>query len=148
MRLGRAQAVIIRENKVLFGYGKVGERLGHFFIGGGVEIGETSTESVLREVREELNVKGKIIFKLRKEVLDEHFTFLIDICNQECTLGYDPEEDGWEEDKLSLQKLIWVPLNEKERFTSIDIAYFMELIEECNERMFNPEWLMEMKQLV
>ena len=148
MKLGRAQAIIIRENKVLFGYGKVGERLGHFFIGGRVEIGETSSESVLREVMEELNVKGEIIFELKKEILEDHFTFLIDICNQECTLGYDPEEDGWEEDKRSLQKLIWVPLSEKERFTSIDKAYFMKLIEACNERTFNPEWLIQMKQLI
>ena len=148
MRLGRAQAIIIKDNKILFGYGNIGGNLRHFFIGGGVELGETASEAVLREVREELNVKGEIIFKFRKEISEKHFTFLIDIGNREYSLGYDPEELGWKEDRLSLQQLIWIPMSEKKRFTSIDIAHFVVLVEECNERMFNPEWLMEIKQIV
>jgi len=148
MRIGRAQAIIIEDNKILFGYGNIGGKLGHFFIGGGIEVGETACEAVLREVNEEINVKGKIIFEFRKEVSEKHSTFLIDIGRAQCTLGYDPEEVGLNKKWLTLQKLIWLPLRNKESFTSIDLAYFILLIEECSKRKFKPEWLMELKQLV
>jgi len=148
MRIGRAQAIIIEDNKILFGYGNIRGKLGHFFIGGGIEVGETACEAVLREVNEEINVKGKIVFEFRKEVSEKHFTFLIDIGKEKCTLGHDPEEAEWEKKCLTLQQLVWIPFSDKERFTAIDKAHFMILIEECIERKLNPEWLTELKQLV
>ena len=147
MRLGRAQGIIIRDNKALFGYGNIGSRNGHFFIGGGIETGETASEAVLREISEEANVRGKIIFQLKEGVLENHTTFLVDIGQQQCTLGYDPEEVESDKDKLALQKLIWIPLSDKEEFTSIDIDYFKNLIEECKERGIYPEWFEAISEL-
>ena len=147
MRLGRAQGIIIRDNKALFGYGKIKDRNGHFFIGGGIETGETASEAVLREISEEANVRGKIIFQLKEGVLENHTTFLVDIGQQQCTLGYDPEEEESDKDRLALQKLIWIPLSDKAEFTSIDIDYFKVLIEECKGRGIYPEWFSAISEL-
>lgn len=146
MRMGRAQAIIIRENKMLFGYGKIGKRHGHFFIGGGIEEGETPSEAILREIKEEANVSGEIIIQFKDEFLDNHYTFLVDIGDQECTLGYDPEEVGYEKQDKALQKLIWIPLMDIEQFTEIDKNYIKILVKECEECRYSPNWLNVIKE--
>lgn len=42
---------------------------------------------------EEAQVTGEIIFKFNRELASDHYTFLVDIGNQICKLGYDPEEE-------------------------------------------------------
>lgn len=143
----RAQAIIIRNNEVLFGYGKIGTRFGHFFIGGGIERGETPNEAVLREIREETNTHGKIIFQFSKEIKNNEYTFLVDIGEQSCELGYDPEDESFPEEK-NLQSLIWIPLNKKAKFTSIDIEYFRVIVNECKERGYKPSWIGLIEELV
>jgi 8-oxo-dGTP pyrophosphatase MutT (NUDIX family) len=138
----RAQAIIFRDDKVLFGFGQINKKgLGHFFIGGGLEGNETPEEAVIREVKEEANIDAKIIFKFENELKDFRHTFLVDIGNQKPSLGYDPEEAGLEKEMLSLQDLIWISLSDTDKFTTIDINYFKLLIEECKKRTYKPNWL-------
>jgi len=134
--------------KLLFGVGKItDDYYGHFFIGGGVESGETLEEAIVREIREEAHVEGKIIFRLGKEVLEHHHTFLVDIGDQTPVLGYDPEDE--ERNKAdcdkALQKLEFIPLFEVEQFTQIDIDYFKLLLEECKSKEYHPQWYRQME---
>lgn len=147
----RVQAVIIQNNKVLFGAGMMkGKDYRHFFIGGGVEEGDTLEEAIIRELREEANVDGAIIFKFANEYKENHHTFLLDIGNQSTSLGYDPEDEEINKDKhlRTLQKLEFISFSEYNKFTSIDIMYFKILLEECNRRCYLPEWYEELKKLV
>ena len=144
----RAQAIIIRDKKVLFGYGKVDSRFTHFFIGGGIEKEENPRSAVIRELKEEANVKGSIVFQFDKELNKNEYTFLIKIGEQKCELGYDPEEIYVEEKEKNLQRLIWIPLSDKNKFTNTDISYFKLLIEECEKKKYFPEWLLDLKGLV
>ena len=57
----RAVAIIIRDDKVALIHRKKEGRDYWVFPGGGVEDGETSQESVIREIQEELSLKGKVI---------------------------------------------------------------------------------------
>jgi len=147
----RVQAIIIQNNKVLFGAGIVnGKDFRHFFIGGGIEEGESAKEAVIRELKEETNVDGTIIFKFAKEYKENHHTFLVDIGNQRTILGYDPEDEEADMpiNLRTLQKLEFIPINEYDRFTIIDIKYFKILLEECNNREISLHWVTTMKRLV
>jgi len=147
----RAQAIIIQNNKVLFGAGIIkGKELGHFFIGGGVEEGEGPEAAIIREIKEEANVEGEIVFKLSKEYMENHHTFLVYIGDRIVTLGYDPEEEEIEKEAhlRALQRLMFIPLNEDGRFSLIDIEYFKLLLEECNTRDCFPKWHRDMEMLV
>lgn len=133
----RVQAIIIQDKKVLLGYGcidKKSGKMGHSFIGGGVEDGESEEEAIIREIREEANINGEIIFKLKNGKLDKHTTFFVDIGDQQPVLGYDPEEENMEDEKKALQGLKYVSLKEKNQFTKIDIEYFKILIDEIKNK--------------
>jgi len=134
----RAQAIIIRNNKMLFGYGKILGELRHFFIGGRIEVGESSSETVLRELREEANVDGNIIFKFTNELQANHHTFLVDIGEAEVSLGYDPEEMYLPQEELSLKGLKWIDLENNYMFTDIDKEYFSLLMTECDRIGYDP----------
>ena len=90
----RVQAIIIQNDKVLFGAGMLkGKEFRHFFIGGGIEQGENPEDAIMREIMEEANVAGEIIFKFFVEYKEDHHTFFVDIGNKTVTLGYDPEDE-------------------------------------------------------
>lgn len=55
----RASAIIIKDNKILLQKSKCGE--GYCFPGGHVELGEITSEAMIREVKEEINIDAKII---------------------------------------------------------------------------------------
>lgn len=147
----RAQAIIIQNEKALFGFGLLNAKeFGHFFIGGGIEEGESPEDAIMRELMEEANVEGKIIFKFSKEYKEDHHTFLVDIGTKSITLGYDPEDEQVERatNLRTLQKLEFIPINKYDRFTLIDIEYFKILIEECNDRGFSSQGIITIKILV
>lgn len=147
----RVQAIIIQNNKVLFGAGILkGKEYRHFFIGGGIEEGETPEKAIIREIREEANVEWTIIFKFRNEYKENHHTYLVEIGEQEVFLGYDPEDEEVNKDiKLrTLQELEFIPLSECSRFSLIDVVYCKILLEECSNRSYFPEWYCQMKALV
>ena len=119
----------------------------HYFIGGAVEAGETPEDAIIREVMEEINVKGNIVFKFNKEIEKNSTTFLVDIRNKKPTLGYDPEEINEDLHQRTLQKLIFIPLKDKDDFTNIDINYFNVLLSECKVRNYYPKWHGELLEL-
>ena len=145
----RAQALIIRDGAVLFGYGKVkagGFR--HFFLGGGVEAGESADQAVLREVREEAGVRGSIRHRFSREIKPDHATYLVDIGEETPVLGCDPEEVALPLQERCLQKLIWISLDDAEEFTSIDHDYFELLLAEVETAGLDEPWIDAMRRLV
>jgi 8-oxo-dGTP pyrophosphatase MutT (NUDIX family) len=147
----RAQCIVIQNGEVLFGYGK-GH---HFFIGGRLEDGETPEQAALRELTEEANVEGTILFRIDEpaspdrlsSVYSDHATFLVDIGEQMPILGTDPEEAD-PGDEISLAGLEMVPLTDIAAFTWIDIRYFASLVSECVKRNAEFPWLGEMNDLL
>ncbi|MGR3766268.1 NUDIX domain-containing protein [Rossellomorea sp. NS-SX7] len=106
----RACAAIIKDDHILMVKMKRGEKEWWSLPGGGVESGETFEETVVREVKEEVNLSVKV---------DRHL-FTYDYSAGECRvylaeltgshvpeLGYDPEFSG-EEQKL--QEVKWWPI--------------------------------------
>ena len=73
----------------------VSGKLCHVFVGGGIEENETPEQAVLRELKEEANVDGKIIYGpvhiANKEHNHEYFFLLSINDDQMPKLGYDPE---------------------------------------------------------
>ena len=93
---GRAQCLVIRDNKILMVKHKIGDDEWHCSPGGGIEKGETPEQAAIRELREECLVSGKIIKKLSEYVdpLDDDmmfYTYQVEIGNQVPALGIDPE---------------------------------------------------------
>jgi ADP-ribose pyrophosphatase YjhB (NUDIX family) len=147
----RAQCIVIQNGEVLFGYGEDH----HFFIGGRMEDGETPEQAALREMTEEANVEGTILFRIDEpaspdrlsSVYSDHATFLVDIGQQMPILGSDPEEAD-SGDEISLAGLEMVPLSDIAAFTWIDIRYFASLVSECVKRNAGFPWLCEMNDLL
>ena len=147
----RVQAIVIQNDRVLFGYGKGY----HFFPGGGLERWETPEQGALRELKEEANVSGTILFGITEPAtpdalaseFDRHFTFLVDIEDQTPRLGYDPEETDTG-DRISLAGLDLIPLDRVESFTRIDIDYFTSLVLQCRRKNMDFPWLGKMEKLI
>jgi 8-oxo-dGTP pyrophosphatase MutT (NUDIX family) len=136
---------------VLFGYGK-GH---HFFPGGGLEDGETPEHGALRELKEEANVSGTILFRITEpatpsapaSVYNTHFTFLVNIEDQTPRLGYDPEETDTG-DEISLAGLELIPLDRIDSFTRIDVDYFKLFAAQCRSTNMYFPWLGKMETLI
>ncbi len=94
-KVGRAAAMVIRDHKILMVQHTVDGRSYFTLPGGGIEDNETPEEAAIRELYEECGVRGRII--RRTSVFSDpyadkqFFTFLVDIGNEEPSLGYDPE---------------------------------------------------------
>jgi 8-oxo-dGTP pyrophosphatase MutT (NUDIX family) len=110
---GRAQCIVVRDNKILMVRHCV-DGIQYFCTpGGGIEAGETPEQAVIRELQEECCVKGKIIKKISEYVdpFDNNkifYTFQLDIEEQIPKLGYDPEVL----DNPILIDIQWVSLTE------------------------------------
>jgi 8-oxo-dGTP pyrophosphatase MutT (NUDIX family) len=93
---GRAQCLVIRDNKILMVKHKHGKDEWFCSPGGGIEDGETPEQAAIRELLEECCVSGAIIKKLSEYIdpFDEKtifYTFHVDIGDQIPLLGDDPE---------------------------------------------------------
>ncbi len=139
----RVQALVVQDGGVLFGFGKGV----HFFPGGGLETGETPEQGALRELKEETNVEGNVVFRLSQDILPDTVTFLVDIRHQVPTLGCDPEETDTG-DRISLAGVEMIPLEQIGSFTQIDIDYFKVLVNECQTRNAAFPWLGKMQNLI
>ena len=119
---GRAQCLVVRNNKILMVKHKHNNDEWFCSPGGGIEKGETPEQAAIRELQEECNVTGTIIKKTSEYIdpfdNDNYFyTFHIDIGNQTPSLGYDPENEGKEH---ILSDLCWLALNE---ISEVDRAF-------------------------
>jgi len=90
----RVQAIVVRDGRVLMvRHHHRGERY-WCLPGGALEPGETPEEGALRELQEECNVEGMVL-RPTSVVLDvyagESYSFLVDIGDQQPSLGRDPE---------------------------------------------------------
>jgi ADP-ribose pyrophosphatase YjhB (NUDIX family) len=108
----RLQAVILRDRRLLLARHRVNGEEWWCLPGGGQEDGETPEQGVLRELREECNVDGRIA-RLVSYVSygeDDVYTYVVDIGNQTPVLGTDPEV-GESEDPY-LIGIRWLRLSE------------------------------------
>ena len=116
---GRAQCLVIRDNKILMVKHKHSENEWHYCLpGGGIEKGETPEQAAIRELQEECLVSCKIIKKVSEYVDsfdwgcgDYHsiYTFQADIGGQNPILGKDPELS---QNNQILNEVRWLSLNE------------------------------------
>ena len=90
----RVQAIVVRDGRVLMvKHCQNGEEW-WCLPGGGQEPGETPEQGALRELREECNVNGTTIRQTSLVCYapdDETYSFLVDIADQEPSLGHDPD---------------------------------------------------------
>ena len=88
------QAIVYREARILMAQHRERAQTYWCLPGGGLEGGETPEEGVLRELSEEACVKGRVVRRIG-HTLNAHgaesYSFLIEIGDQQPTLGHDPE---------------------------------------------------------
>lgn len=110
--MARAQCIVHRQHKILMVKHQQGDMEWWCLPGGGIKPGETPAEAALRELQEECGVRGKIIRET--SVLyyggeDDHYSYYVEIGDQEPCLGYDPEATA---KTYYLTELAWLELRE------------------------------------
>lgn len=120
MRRDRAQAMVVRDGKILLVKHKLNGRLFYCLPGGGVEKNETYEEAALRELKEESLVDGIIIRKLsiqfKPDNRGEVHTFLVEV-TKDCVpgVGSDPELLEEEQSIIGVEWLSYEELGEADR---------------------------------
>lgn len=122
MRRDRAQAMVVRDNKILLVKHEMNGRIFYCIPGGGVEENETYEEAAIRELKEESCVEGRILRKLsvqyKPDNKGEVHTFLIEIDDGQLPkAGVDPELPESEQTIIGVE---WLSLNE---IGEVDKAY-------------------------
>lgn len=122
MRRDRAQAMVIRDGKVLLVKHRLSGREFYCLPGGGVEENETYEQAALRELLEESLVNGRVVRKLsiqyKPDNKGEVHTFLVEIADSEVPgTGIDPELSADEQSIIDVQ---WLGLDE---IGEVDRAY-------------------------
>ena len=110
--MARAQCLVARGNKILMVKHLENKQEYWCLPGGSIEPDELPSESALRELREECNVIGKIVRETSIVTYSQdhtHYSFLIDIGDQNPCIGNDPE---LEQGQQILQEVKWMSLNE------------------------------------
>ena len=136
----RACAIVLSDNKLMFMKQTAHGEIHRVFVGGAIEEGETSEQAVLREIREEANVIGQILFG--PVIVDEfhnNHVFVVDIGNQTPTLGHDPELPP---DKQDLKGIVWADITDNQRiFNDIDMKFVSKIFEEARNQGMNEPWM-------
>ena len=146
----RACSIVIRNNKILFIQQIVNGQSRNVFIGGGIEDNETPQEAALRELKEEANVDGEIIFGpaiIETIYKMKEYVFIVSIPDDvQPVLGYDPELSL---DKQVIKSLVWLDTKEEIGvFNKFDCAYFKAVIDETKRKEINESWLIILENIV
>lgn len=108
----RSVAIVLRNKKILMEKVNYYGRYFYTVPGGGIEEGETPEEAVLRELKEECGLEGKVVRKLAETYTNgrtEH-AFEVEVSDeQEAIVGYDPEEP---KDAQPIKDVVWKRLEE------------------------------------
>lgn len=140
MRRDRAQAMVIRNGKILMVKHCISDRNFYCLPGGGIEPGETPEEAAIRELKEESCVDGKIVRRLstqyKPDDKGEVYTFLIEIGMDETPKpGSDPELPV---ENQTIQDVAWMQYDE---LNEIDRAYLwasgLIRVEEFHDKLLN-----------
>ena len=86
--------------------------------GGGLEKDEKPAEGALRELKEECNVQGLLIRQTSHIVYapdDEAYSFLVEIGDQQPSLGHDPEVAKGEEVLVDVRWMLLSEIPERDR---------------------------------
>jgi 8-oxo-dGTP pyrophosphatase MutT (NUDIX family) len=109
----RSVAIIVRDEKILMEKVHFFERDFCTLPGGGIEEGETPEQAVLRELKEETGLDGKIIRPLAVQHKGDggiDYSFEVEIPSDAVAVtGYDPEFAGGEN---PLKEVLWMSLDE------------------------------------
>ena len=112
-RRSRSVAIVIRNGKILMERVFYFGREFHTVPGGGIEEGETPEQAVLRELKEECGLDGKVVRPLTVQYKTgggAEYSFEVSIPeDQNPVTGYDPEEAA---DDPPLKEVLWMELDE------------------------------------
>ena len=138
----RVQAIVCREDRILMVKHWMDGEEWWCLPGGGLEPGEEDAEAALRELREECNVEGTVVRRTAHVDYgggDIAISFLIDIGDQEPSLGHDPEFPGEEQVLVGLRWMRLDDLAERDRVYLwsaglLGVEGFLEEIETWEDR--------------
>ncbi|MFC2077854.1 NUDIX hydrolase [Candidatus Bipolaricaulota bacterium] len=109
----RVQAIVCRHGRVLMAKHREGDQQYWCLPGGALEAGESPEEGAVRELREEAGVQGHVVrqtgYALDAQGRVDTHTFLVDIGDQQPSLGHDPEVGA---DAAILIDVQWMALRE------------------------------------
>jgi len=114
----RVQAIVVRERRVLMVKHRMRTVEYWCLPGGSLGEDESLEDGVLRELKEEGNVDGRVL-RLTTNLIEasgvESFTYLVDIGDQEPSLGHDPKVDSRTPVLVSLRWLALGEIPERDR---------------------------------
>jgi 8-oxo-dGTP pyrophosphatase MutT (NUDIX family) len=143
----RAQAIVCRYGRILMAKHREGEAVYWCLPGGGLEDGESPEDGVLRELREEAHVEGRIV-RQANHLFGvqgiEQYTYLVDIGDQEPALGHDPEVSPEDQILVDLQWLSLEEIPERDRAFLwqaglMSVPGFLEEVERWGDEISYPD---------
>ena len=107
----RAQAIVIKDDKILLLKTRIGDREDYELPGGGIEEGETPEDAAIRELFEETGIKGEVVrlaSKYYNGFAEEYnYSFLVKMVEGNLTQQYNIEGE-----KNYIQAVEWKKLSE------------------------------------